>query len=108
GGQAPYDVAQERPLGASLEGFPYPGTYTVQNNTTSEHFRDMLLQAYANNIAPNVRADAAAKGVTFYQAPIIASIVQRESRVPETQKLVASIFYKIGRASCRARVESAD
>jgi UPF0755 protein len=53
----------------------------------------MLLEAFAANIAPNVRADAAAKGVTFYQALIIASIVQRESRVPETQKLVASIFY---------------
>jgi len=93
GVQTPFDFTQERPPGTSLEGFLYPGTYTVQNDTTAEQFRDMLLQAFASNIAPNVRADAAAKGVTFYQALIIASIVQRESRVPETQKLVASIFY---------------
>lgn len=93
GAQAPFDFTQERPPGTSLEGFLYPGTYTVQNDTTAEQFRDMLLQAFAANVAPNVRADAAAKGVSFYQALIIASIVQRESRAPETQKLVASIFF---------------
>jgi len=93
GAQPPFDFTQERPPGTSLEGFLYPGTYTVQNETTAEQFRDMLLQAFAANIAPNVRADAAAKGVSFYQALIIASIVQRESRAPETQKLVASIFF---------------
>lgn len=93
GAQTSFDFTQERPPGTSLEGFLYPGTYTVQNETTAEQFRDMLLQAFAANIAPNVRADAAAKGVSFYQALIIASIVQRESRAPETQKLVASIFF---------------
>lgn len=93
GAQTPFDFTHERPPGTSLEGFLYPGTYTVQNDTTADQFRDMLLEAFAANIALNVRADAAAKGVTFYQALIIASIVQRESRAPETQKLVASIFY---------------
>ncbi len=93
GAQAPFDFTQERPPGASLEGFLYPGAYTAQNDTTAEAFRDMLLSAFAANVGPSVRADAAAKGISFYQALIIASIVQRESRAPETQKLVASIFF---------------
>lgn len=93
GVQTPYDFTQERPPGTSLEGFMYPGTYTVQNDTTAEAFRDMLLDAFAANVSPTVRADAAAKGVTFYQALILASVVQRESRVLETQKLIASIYF---------------
>jgi UPF0755 protein len=82
----------ERPPGASMEGFLFPGTYTVQNETAAEGFRDMLLEAFAANVSPQVRADAAAQGVSFYQALILASIVQREVRGPETQKLVASVY----------------
>jgi UPF0755 protein len=40
-----------------------------------------------------MRADATAQGVSFYQALIIASIVQRESRAPEIQPLIASVLY---------------
>ncbi|MBN1680029.1 MAG: endolytic transglycosylase MltG [Anaerolineae bacterium] len=90
---APFDFVMERPPGTSMEGFMFPGTYTAQNNTTAEGFRDMLLEAFANAISPQVRADAAAQGVTFYQALIIASIVQREVHGPEAQKIVASVYY---------------
>jgi hypothetical protein len=93
GVSAPFDFVMERPAGASMEGFLFPGTYTVQNDTTAEQFRDMLLAAFAANVTPQMRADAAAQGVTFYQALIIASVVQREVRGPETQKLVASVIY---------------
>lgn len=88
----PFDFVMERPAGTSLEGFLFPGTYTVQNDTTAEMFRDMLLSAFAANVSPQVRADAASQGATFYQALIIASIVQREVHGPETQKLVASVY----------------
>lgn len=93
GASAPFDFVADRPAGASLEGFLFPGTYTVQNDTTAEQFRDMMLSAFAANVSPQMRAEAAAQGVTFYQALIIASIVQREVRGPETQKLVASVYH---------------
>jgi hypothetical protein len=93
GASAPFDFVMERPSGASMEGFLFPGTYTAQNDTTAEQFRDMLLAAFAANVSPQMRADAAAQGVTFYQALVIASVVQREVRGPETQKLVASVIY---------------
>lgn len=101
GVSAPFDFVQERPAGQSMEGFLFPGTYTVQNETTAEQFRDMLLEAFAANISPQMRADAAAQGVTFYQALIIASIVQRETRAPETQPLVASVYHNRFRAGGR-------
>ncbi len=101
GVSVPFDFAMERPSGASLEGFLFPGTYTVQNDTSAEQFRDMLLSAFAANVTPQMRADAAAQGVTFYQALTIASIVQRESRAPETQKLIASVDYNNYRAGGR-------
>lgn len=101
GVSAPFDFVQERPAGQSMEGFLFPGTYTVQNETTAEQFRDMLLEAFAANVSPQMRADAAAQGVTFYQALIIASIVQRETRAAETQPLVASVYHNRFRAGGR-------
>jgi hypothetical protein len=93
GASAPFDFVMERPAGASMEGYLFPGPYTVENDTTAEQFRDMLLSAFAANVTPQMRADAAAQGVTFYQALVIASVVQREVRSPDTQKLVASVIY---------------
>ncbi len=90
GASAPYDFVGG---GRSMEGFLFPGAYTVMNETTAEQFRDMLLAAFDANIPANMRADAAAQGISFYEVMIIASIVQRKSRDPETQKLVASVYY---------------
>lgn len=101
GASAPFDFVMERPGGTSMEGYLFPGSYTAQNDTTAEGFRDMLLSAFGANVSPQVRADAAAQGVSFYQALIIASIVQRETRAPETQKLVASVYYNRVRAGSR-------
>ncbi|NLX08293.1 MAG: endolytic transglycosylase MltG [Chloroflexi bacterium] len=89
---APHDFAAERPPGTTLEGFLFPGSYTVQNDTTAEGFRNLLLDAFGANVSAQMRADAAAQGTSFYQALIIASIVQRETRDPEKQKLVASVY----------------
>lgn len=101
GVSTPYDFANARPAEVSLEGYLFPGTYTVQNDTTAEQFRDMLLAAFDANVSAQVRADAAAQGVSFHQALAIASIVQREVGGPETQKLVASVYYNNLRAGGR-------
>jgi hypothetical protein len=93
GSSAPFEFVASRPAGTPMEGFLFPGTYTVQNDTTAEGFRDMLLAAFDANANAQIRADAAAQGVSFYQALIIASIVQRESRAPDVQRLVASVYY---------------
>jgi LysM repeat protein len=84
---------RSRPAGKSLEGFMFPGTYTLDNNTSAVQFRDMLLNAFAANVSPQVQADSAARGLTFWQIVVLASVVQRESYTLSEQKLIASVFY---------------
>ena len=85
GAMTPYDYINGRPPGTSLEGYLFPGTYAVQNETTAEDFRDMLLAAFDAAVPAGMRADAAAQGISFHEALTMASIIQRESRAPETQ-----------------------
>jgi UPF0755 protein len=84
---------RSHPPGKSLEGFMYPGAYTLQNNTSAAQFRDMMLNAFASNVGAQVQADAAGRGLTFWQAVVMASIIQRESYSASEQKLIASVFY---------------
>lgn len=88
----PRDFLSSVPSGSGLEGFMFPGTYTLQNDTTAEQFRDMLLDAFAANAAPLINA-ATEQGITPYQALIMASIVEKESGSPTEQSLIASVFY---------------
>src|SRR5258706_683434 len=84
---------QSRPAGKSLEGFMFPGTYSLDNSTSAVQFRDMMLNAFGAAVSGQVQADAAANGLTFWQAITLASIVQRESGAASEQKLIASVFY---------------
>lgn len=84
----PRDFLSSVPPGSGLEGFMFPGTYTLQNETTAEQFRDMMLDAFGANASGFV-----APGYTLYQTVILASIIQREVNMPGEQPLVSSVFH---------------
>lgn len=80
------------PASAGLEGFMFPGTYTLQNDTTAEQFRDMLLNAFEAN-ASGLLGASGNFGMTPYDLVKLASVIQRESYSPQEQPLVASVFH---------------
>jgi LysM repeat protein len=87
------DFLRSRPSGKSLEGFMFPGTYTLDNGTSAVQFRDMLLSAFGANVNGQIQADAAARGISFWEVVVLASVVQRESYAANEQQLIASVFY---------------
>lgn len=88
-----YEFLASKPPGATLEGYLYPGTYELTNDTTAATFRDMLLAAFAAHYTPEMSTAAAARGLTFYQALTLASIIQRESWAYAEQALISSVFH---------------
>lgn len=80
------------PSGASLEGFLFPDTYQLPAEITPELLRDTLTQAFLDKVGAQVAADAAAQGLTLYQAVTLASIVQREAVHEDEQPLIASVY----------------
>jgi hypothetical protein len=93
-----YAFLASRPSTASLEGFLLPGTYELANHTTAADFRDMLLAAFAAAYSGDMEFAASAQGLTFYQAVILASVIQRESWAPSEQVLISSVFHNRLRA----------
>ena len=73
-----------RPKGASLEGFLYPATYSIQvgddNPTTAEDLVRQMLDAFHDRVGtPSDSTVPAKRGLSFYQVLTLASIVEREA-----------------------------
>lgn len=84
----PRDFLASVPPGGSLEGFMLPGTYALTNDMTAAQFRDMVLDSFGVTTG-----GIAASNLTSYQTVILASIIQRESRDPNEQRLISSVFH---------------
>ena len=51
-----------------------------------------MLKRFGDQVTDQMRADAAAHGLTMYQVVILASIVEREAEVDEERPLIASVY----------------
>lgn len=80
------------PEGATLEGFLFPNTYTVGPGATAVDVIRLQLQQFDQQFTPEMRAQAEADGFTLFEAVTLASIVERESRVPEERPIIAGVY----------------
>jgi UPF0755 protein len=84
---------------SSLEGYLAPGEYYFDREITSSEFIGALTQRFAENISQDLKTAITDKGLSFSEAVILASIVERESIVDEEMPMIASVFlnrYEIG------------
>ncbi len=81
------------PGGGDLEGLLFPSTYDLQPDITAGQLVEMQLEAFSSNTGDAGWSNASGLGVTPYQALIVASMVEREARVPEERPLIAAVIY---------------
>ncbi|MEJ5240335.1 MAG: endolytic transglycosylase MltG [Anaerolineales bacterium] len=77
---------------ASLEGFFYPDTYTLDRETTATGLIQIALRNFERHLTPEIRAGFQAQGLNLYEAVTLASIVQRETVHEEEAPLIAAVF----------------
>jgi len=77
----------------SLEGYLYPDTYSIQEDITAQELINMQLGRF-EEVTANISWDnAQALGRTPYEIMIIASMIERETRVDDERALVAAVIY---------------
>ncbi len=77
----------------NLEGFLFPKTYEVMANATAKSVVKKLLDQFEKETSAIDWGRAKSLGVTPYQAVIVASLIEREVRVPWERELVSSVIY---------------
>jgi UPF0755 protein len=76
-----------------LEGFLFPATYDFTVRTTSVRLAAQQLAAFRRNWAKVDLRDARSKNLTPYDVLTIASMIEKETPLPDERQLVAAVIY---------------
>lgn len=84
------------PAGADVEykvqGFLFPATYDIYENTTAESLVAWMLQTFDNYYTKDLQDRAAELGYTAFEVVTRASIVEREAKVDEERPIIAGVI----------------
>jgi UPF0755 protein len=89
---AEYSPFFDLPPSASLEGFLFPDTYSINIDMTADELVISMLENFNKRISTDLRTALLDQGLSLYQGVILASIVEREAVVPDERELIASVF----------------
>src|SRR5207248_2461507 len=82
----------DRPQGSSLEGYLFPDTYQLDADTSMQKLVDAMLRNFGEKVGPEHIARARAKSLSVHQLVTLASIVEREARLPGERTLIAAVY----------------
>ncbi len=91
-GEFGYDFLSHRPKGVSLEGYLFPDTYSIPPDFEAIQIIDMMLANFGRRFTPEMRQEAARRRMSIHEVLTIASLVEREARIPEERPIVASVY----------------
>ncbi len=87
-------VLNDKPKGAGLQGYLFPNTYDVQPHASGAAIARQMVTQLDTEITPAMRASIRQQGRTVFQVLILASIVEREARVPSERPLIAGVYWR--------------
>lgn len=76
-----------------LEGYLFPETYRFSRHATEEDVVEAMLAQFEAHFGPEEEARAAELGLSRHEIVILASLVEKETGVPDERPLVASVFH---------------
>lgn len=92
-----FPFLSEVPSGANvrykMEGFLFPATYTVPEGTTAEQLVNMMMDAFENYYTQSLRDRAAELEMSTFEVLTIASMLEREAKIPEERAMIAQVIY---------------
>ena len=81
------------PTARNLEGYLFPDTYNYNIRTTPEELIHMMVNRFEEVFTPEWSMRASQLGLTVHQVVTLASIIEREAKVPDERPHMASVFF---------------
>jgi UPF0755 protein len=81
------------PTGKGTEGFLFPETYRFAKDATSKEVIQRLLDQFETEADGLDWANAKDLGVSNYEVVVIASMIEREARVPSDRAKISAVIY---------------
>jgi peptidoglycan lytic transglycosylase G len=80
------------PAARDLEGYLFPDTYAMPRRATAAQLVGRMVSGFEKAGAPNLRAEAEARGLSVRALVTLASIVEKETGKAEERPLVAAVY----------------
>jgi UPF0755 protein len=77
----------------SLEGYLFPNTYHFFKEMDPEEAIQMMVQQFKKVFASDLAAKASELGMSEREAVILASIIEKETPLPEEKPLISAVFH---------------
>jgi UPF0755 protein len=77
----------------SLEGYLFPKTYRIKEGSTAREVIEMMLDQFELEMESVDTTYAEQKGIFLHELVTVASMIEREARVPEERELISSVIY---------------
>jgi UPF0755 protein len=87
-------VAGVDPGADSLEGYLFPDTYPLPRRAGAPGTVDAMLARFARAFDADLRAAAAAAGMTTHEAVTLASLVELESGQADERSIISGVFHR--------------
>jgi UPF0755 protein len=81
-----------QPGTSDLEGFLFPDTYIVTRSTPTREVLNRMVDNFRRHFTPELARKAAALGLTEREAVTVASLVEKETSLPEERPHVAAVY----------------
>jgi UPF0755 protein len=80
------------PMARDLEGYLFPETYALRRETPASVLVAQMTDHFLKTFTQELRDAAKAQGLTVREAVTLASLVEKETAVPEERPLVAAVY----------------
>jgi len=87
-----YPFLAGRRVGAPLEGYLFPDTYLFVKNSGAHAALNIMLRNFGQKVSPQLIAEGKRTYGSFYDAIIVASMVERETGTKHDAYLIASVI----------------
>lgn len=77
-----------------LDGYLFPATYFYGRDDSAEDVVRQMLETMDDNFNQDLRNQALDRGLTMHGVLTLASIIEREAKVPEERPIMAQVFLK--------------
>jgi UPF0755 protein len=85
-------VAEIDPAAKNLEGYLFPDTYALPRHADASMVVSQMVSRFMEVLTPEVRAGTAEQKLSIRQLVTLASLVEKETAVPEERTVVAGVY----------------
>jgi UPF0755 protein len=78
---------------SSLEGYLFPDTYYLVREMNPEEVLQTMVNQYKKVVGTELAARASQSNISEREVVILASIIEKETPLPEEKPLIAAVFY---------------